>query len=127
MGQVFQTLIEHSHMLLDLKTIKTILGYNHRPKYRKRKKAVEWEVAVEKPAYDLTICKLHCGKLPQVQRIDGTRGGTHNTMPVLYRDPFGQSTGSRRNGAGDCRSGDHRRGAPSWRCHHAWHSCISRA
>jgi hypothetical protein len=44
--------------------IKTILGYHHRPKYRKRKnKSAQWEVALEKPAYDLTILKLHCGKL----------------------------------------------------------------
>jgi hypothetical protein len=49
---------------LDLKTIKTILAYKHRPKYRTRKKrSAEWEVAVERPTYDLTIFKLHCGKL----------------------------------------------------------------
>src|ERR1700736_3331537 len=64
MEQVFQALIDRSRVLLDLKTIKTILGYKHRPKYRKRKKkSTEWEVAVEKPTYDLTIFKLHCGKL----------------------------------------------------------------
>jgi hypothetical protein len=63
MDQVFQALIDRSRVLLDLKTIKTILGYKHRPKYRKRKKSAEWEVAVEKPAYDLTIFKLHCGRL----------------------------------------------------------------
>ena len=51
-------------MLLNLKTVKTILGYQRRPKYRKRKKkSAEWEVAVERPTYDLTIFKLHCGKL----------------------------------------------------------------
>ena len=49
---------------LDLKTIKTILGYKHRPKNRRRtKRSAEWEVAVERPTYDLTIFKLHCGKL----------------------------------------------------------------
>jgi hypothetical protein len=33
-------------------------------KYRSRKKrAAEWEVAVERPTYDLTIFKLHCGGL----------------------------------------------------------------
>ena len=64
MDQVFQALIDRSRVLLDLKTVKTILGYKHRPKYRKRKKrSAEWEVAVEKPAYDLTIFKLHCGRL----------------------------------------------------------------
>jgi hypothetical protein len=40
-------LIDRSRVLLDLKTVKTILGYKHRPKYRKRKKkSTEWEVAV---------------------------------------------------------------------------------
>lgn len=64
MDQVFQALIDRSRVRLDLKTIKTILGYQHRPRYRKRKnKSTQWEVAVEKPAYDLTILKLHCGKL----------------------------------------------------------------
>jgi hypothetical protein len=28
-----------------------------------KKKSTQWEVAVEKPAYNLTIFKLHCGKL----------------------------------------------------------------
>jgi hypothetical protein len=57
MDQVFQALIDRSRVLLDLKTIRTILGYRRRPRYRKRTpKSAEWEVAVEKP-------KLHCGKL----------------------------------------------------------------
>lgn len=64
MDQVFQALIDRSRVLLDMKTVKTILGYMRRPIYRKRKrKSAEWEVAVEKPAYDLTIFKLRCGKL----------------------------------------------------------------
>ena len=64
MDQVFQALIDRSRVLLDLKTVRTILGYQHRPKYHKRKKkSAEWGVAVEKPAYDLTIFKLHCGRL----------------------------------------------------------------
>jgi len=64
MDQVFQALIDRSRVLLDLKAVKTILGYKHRPKIRKRKnKSAEWEVAVEKPTYDLTIFKLHCGTL----------------------------------------------------------------
>jgi hypothetical protein len=63
MEQVFQALIDRSRALLDLKTIRTILGYQRRPKYRARKKrSAEWEVAVERPTYDLTIFKLHCGK-----------------------------------------------------------------
>ena len=64
MEQVFQALIDRSRAALDLKTIKTILGDKGRPKYRPRNmKAAEWEVAVERPTYDLTVFKLHCGKL----------------------------------------------------------------
>jgi hypothetical protein len=63
MEQVFQALIDRSRVLLDLKTIKTILGYKHRPKNRKRKKSAQCEVAIERPVYDLTIFRLHCGKL----------------------------------------------------------------
>jgi hypothetical protein len=64
MEQVFQALIDRSRVRLDLKTVKTILGCKRRPKYRSHKKrAAEWEVAVERPAYDLTIFKLHCGGL----------------------------------------------------------------
>jgi hypothetical protein len=36
MEQVFQALIDRSRVLLDLKTVRTILGYQRRPKYRKR-------------------------------------------------------------------------------------------
>ena len=47
MDQVFQALIDRSRALLDLKTVKTILGYSRRPKYRKRKtKSADWEVAI---------------------------------------------------------------------------------
>ena len=64
MEQVFQALIDRSRAPLDLTTIKTILGDKGRPKYRPRNmRAAEWEVAVERPTYDLTVFKLHCGKL----------------------------------------------------------------
>ena len=44
--------------------VKTILGSHRRPKFHWRKKnSAQWEVTVEKPAYDLSIFKLHCGKL----------------------------------------------------------------
>jgi hypothetical protein len=64
MDEVFQALIDRSRVLLDLQTVKTILGYQQRPKFHRRKKtSAQWEVTFEKPAYDLTIFKLHCGKL----------------------------------------------------------------
>ena len=64
MDEAFQALIDRSRSRLDLKMVKTILGYQRRPRYRRRKNWVaEWDVTVETPAYDLTIFKLHCGKL----------------------------------------------------------------
>jgi hypothetical protein len=64
MDEAFQALIDRSRTRLDLKTLKTVLGYQRRPRYRARKnRVVEWDVTVERPVYDLTIFKLHCGKL----------------------------------------------------------------
>ena len=55
MDQVFQALIDRSRAPLNLKKIQKILGTRHRPRYRARKKrSAEWEVAVERPVYDLT-------------------------------------------------------------------------
>jgi hypothetical protein len=88
MEQVFQALIDRSRAPLDLKTIKTILGYKHRPKNRRRtKRSAEWEVAVERPTYDLTIFKLHCGKLTlkiytKGERVLRIEAVAHNTREL---------------------------------------------
>ncbi len=88
MEQVFQALIDRSRAPLDLKTIKTILGYQRRPRYCKRKKrSAEWEVAVERPTYDLTIFKLHCGKLTlkiytKGERVLRIEAMAHNTQEL---------------------------------------------
>jgi hypothetical protein len=64
MDEVFQALIDRSRVLLDIQKVKTILGSHRRPKFHWRKNnSAQWEVAVEKPAHDLTIFKVHCGKL----------------------------------------------------------------
>jgi hypothetical protein len=99
MDQVFQALIDRSRVLPDLKTVKTILGYMRRPKYRKRKKkSAEWEVAVEKRAYDLTIFKLHCGKLTLKTYTKGERvlrieAIAHNTIGASVRAFPGKVSG----------------------------------
>ena len=73
---------------MDLKTIKTILGYKRRPKYRQRaRRSTEWEVAVERPTYDLTIFKLHSGKLTlkiytKGERILRIEAVAHNTQEL---------------------------------------------
>ncbi len=66
MDQVFQALIDRSRVPLDLETIKTILGYQRRPRYRQRKsKSAQWEVAVEKATYDLFTASELAGQVRQ--------------------------------------------------------------
>jgi hypothetical protein len=64
MDQVFQALIDRSRAPLDLDRVKTIFGDKKRPPYDKRKKnPTRWGIVVEKPAYDVTIFKVHYGKM----------------------------------------------------------------
>ncbi len=64
MDQIFRALVDRSRQPLDLDRIKTIFGDKNRPHYDKRKKNPQrWGVVVETPAYDLTIFKVHYGKM----------------------------------------------------------------
>jgi hypothetical protein len=64
MDQVFQALIDRSRGPLDLDRVKTIFGDKKRPHYDTRKKnPTRWGVVVETPAYDVTIFKVHYGKM----------------------------------------------------------------
>jgi hypothetical protein len=91
MEQVFQALIDRSRAPLDLRTIKTIFGYKHRPKYRtRRNRSAEWQVTLERPTYDLTIFKLHCGKLTlkiysKGERVLRIEAIAHNTRELRCR------------------------------------------
>lgn len=91
MDQVFQALIDRSRTRMDLRTVKTILGYTRRPRYRPRRgTAPTWEVTVERPVYDLTIFKLHCGRLTlkiytKGERVLRIEAMAHNTLAVHRR------------------------------------------
>lgn len=64
MDQVFQGMIDRTRARLDVRQLKTIFGAKARPhRNTKRNKAPRLEVVVEKPTYDLTVFKLHFGKL----------------------------------------------------------------
>src|SRR5258708_28814115 len=64
MDKVFQALIDRSRGPLDLDRVKTIFGDKKRPHYDTRKKnPTRWGVVIEKPAYDVTIFKVHYGKM----------------------------------------------------------------
>ena len=50
-------------------------------------RSAEWEVAVERPVYDLTIFKLHCGKLTlkcytKGERVLRIEAMVHNTQQL---------------------------------------------
>jgi hypothetical protein len=63
--QCFQGLIDRTRTHLDIKRLKTIFGKTHRPfwPHDKIKQPPREEVVIERPRYDLTIFKIHFGKL----------------------------------------------------------------
>jgi hypothetical protein len=63
MEQIFQGLIDRTRARLNIKRLKTIFGVKARPHRDRQDKAPRLEVVVETPQYDLTIFKLHFGKL----------------------------------------------------------------
>ena len=63
LDQVFQGVIDRSRGPLDLKTLKTIFGSRTRPRRRAHQPPPRTEAVLETPTYDLTIFKLHFGKL----------------------------------------------------------------
>lgn len=71
--QVFQGTLDRTRRLLDVKTLKTIFGTKKRPSRSKHQKDPRCEVVVERPAYDLTIFKLHFGKMTAKMYTKGER------------------------------------------------------
>ncbi len=63
LDQVFQGVVERTRGPLDLKTLKTIFGSRSRPRRRARQPRPRVEAVLETPTYDLTVFKLHFGKL----------------------------------------------------------------
>ena len=63
--QCFQGLIDRTRAHLDIKRLKTIFGKTHRPSWSqdKIKQPPREEIVIERPQYDLTIFKIHFGKL----------------------------------------------------------------
>lgn len=64
MEQVLNTIIDLTRSRLDLQQVKTIFGCKKRPvRSRKRIHPPREEIVVARPAYDLTIFKIHLGAL----------------------------------------------------------------
>jgi hypothetical protein len=70
LDKVFQGVIDRTRAALDVRTIKTIFG--RRPRGGVCEKS-RWEVVVERPSYDLTVFKIHCGKLTLKMYSKGER------------------------------------------------------
>ena len=65
MNEVYQKLIDRTRAPLDLKQVKTIFDFSHRPhKIAKRgRQSIQVVKAVEAPSYDLTVFKVKWGNL----------------------------------------------------------------
>jgi hypothetical protein len=73
LDQVFQGVVERTFVPLDVKVLKTIFGTKKRPSRCRGKKNPRLEVVVERPAYDLTVFKIHFGKLTVKMYTKGER------------------------------------------------------
>jgi hypothetical protein len=63
MEQLFAGLIDRTRTRLDVKRLKTIFGTKRRPYHRQGNKQPRLEVVTERPRYNLTVFKIHFGKL----------------------------------------------------------------
>lgn len=63
MEQLFQTLIDRTRVRLDVKRLKTIFGAKRRPFRRRSHQPPREEIVIERPQYDLTVFKIHFGRL----------------------------------------------------------------
>ena len=83
--KVFQGVIDRTRAALDVKTVKTIFGRSRRGQQESR-----WEVVVERPSYDLTVFKIHCGKLTlkiysKGERVLRIEAIVHNTRVLRLK------------------------------------------
>ena len=88
LDQVFDGTIDRTRSLLDIKTVRTIFGYKYRPRRNlKNRKQPRFEVAVERPVYDLTVFKIHHGRLTvkiysKGERVLRIEAVAHNTKDL---------------------------------------------
>ena len=88
MEQLFQCLVDRTRSWLDVKRVQTIFGAKKRPYiHRKDRPQPRFEVVVEKPKYDLTVFKLHFGKLTvklytKGERVLRSEAIAHNTKAL---------------------------------------------
>ena len=62
MEQLFQRMVDRTRARLDVRQVRTLFGMTRRPKWHWKHRP-RLEVVLETPVYDLTVFKLHFGKL----------------------------------------------------------------
>jgi hypothetical protein len=72
MQRVFDLVVDRTRSRLDVPAVRTIFGAYARP-HRGRRASSHIEAAIETPAYDLTIFKLHFGRLTAKAYTKGER------------------------------------------------------
>jgi hypothetical protein len=74
MDQVFNGVIDRTRAPLDIKMVKTLFGSKHRLfNKRRNEKPPRCELVIERPVYDLTVFKIHFGKLSLKMYSKGER------------------------------------------------------
>jgi hypothetical protein len=74
MEKLFDGLIDRTRTALDIRSLKTIFGVTRRPCFRgPNGKLPRIELSVERPAYDLTVFKIHFGLLTVKMYSKGER------------------------------------------------------
>ncbi len=74
MEKLFDLLIDRTRTFLDIRSLKTIFGVKCRPRFRgPNGKLPRIELSVERPAYDLTVFKIHFGLLTVKMYSKGER------------------------------------------------------
>ena len=72
MQRVFDTVVDRTRSRLDVPKIRTVFGAAQRPR-RTRNNSSTIEAAIETPSYDLTVFKLHFGRLTGKAYTKGER------------------------------------------------------
>ncbi len=86
MQQLFNAVVDRTRSRLDVPRIRTIFGTAQRPR-RTRKQSSTIEAAIETPTFDLTVFKLHFGRLTGKGYTKGERvlrfeAVVHNTAEL---------------------------------------------
>lgn len=87
MDEVFAGIIDRTRAPLNLKTIKTIFGFKHRPFHKVHGRKPRFEAVLERPVYDLTVFKVHFGRLTlkvytKGERVLRIEAIAHNTKEL---------------------------------------------